>query len=244
MTPLFLGFLATVVAHAAHRTPTLEQCGKGPFDFPTSSPVAVCRPIDDRVADDPKQWRPWTHRPFCADSDLCAYTDATALGNRGISIVATPEIAASSLAVQDHAVGAAFPDASRMYDPVSPPYEVRDIPGKGKGLVATQHISKDKIVMIDSAVMITPPKLSGLTTDEQMHRLLHRAVDQLPDPTIVHGLARKDPSTASAVLDILRTNSFKIIVEEQPYMALFPNLSVSDYHLLGSPRQAPTWVHT
>ncbi len=111
--------------------------------------------MDEHIGGEPRSWMPWTHKPYCANSTLCVYTNARVLGNRGISIVATPEIAASSLSLLEHAIGASFPDSSKVYGTQPPPYELREFPGQGKGLMATKKIPADMVIMIDSAIMVT-----------------------------------------------------------------------------------------
>ncbi len=207
---------------------SLEQCGRGSQRSPADGDAFCPRPIGEEAGDDPQKWTPWTHKPYCANSSLCVYTDATAVGNRGISIVASPEAAAGSLNILEHALGAPFLDPSRLCNLQSPPYEVRELPGRGKGLVATQHIPKDKVIMIDYASIVAPVKSDSSTSENQMYQLLYRAAEQLADPEIVYSLARKGTAVASAVLDVLLTNSFMTNIDEDSYMGLFPNLSVCD----------------
>ncbi len=79
-----------------------DQCGWNPHE---PAPAALLDhpscllPLDEFVGPDPRSWDPWTHRPYCAGSRFCVYTNAMLPRRDGISIITTPEIAASSMSL-------------------------------------------------------------------------------------------------------------------------------------------------
>src|SRR3569833_3951424 len=93
----------------------------------------------------------WTHRPLCSGSlqaskptskiNLCVYTSSNYYQGFGISLISTPEIAASVACVISRNVVSGRHD---NYEQVNlktdhrAPYDDRDIPGKGTGDVATR----------------------------------------------------------------------------------------------------------
>jgi hypothetical protein len=100
------------------------------------------------------------------------------------------------------------------------------MPGKGKGVVASQKITKGSAFMVDYASIIAAVEFPEKMPRFQGHMLLERAVEQLPDPQRVLSLARSKSSTTALVEDVMRTNSFSITLNEKPWMGLFPQISV------------------
>jgi len=187
-------------------------------------------PIDDQVDDNPAAWEPWTHKPYCVKPELCIYTDARVLGGRGVSVIASPEAVAGSFNLLEHVIGAPFPNVSKTYTGADgrPPYELREVPGRGRGLIATQKIPKDSVIMMDTAVMLAAVGFLDGISHDQRQALIDRAADQLADPDVVYSLAQKGTAGAFPSLDVLLTNSFTVLVDGSEYMGLFPHVSVSD----------------
>lgn len=103
-------------------------------------------PVTDKVGPDPRDWAPWTHRPYCAGTDYCVYTNS--LFHGGVSFIATPERAALSLAtLQPMLLNRLLTEPNNASLP--PPFEMRDMPGRGKGLVATRRLTAGETIMID-----------------------------------------------------------------------------------------------
>jgi hypothetical protein len=204
-----------------------EQCGWVPADIlrlQGSSNPACPSSIYDEIGSQPARWAPWTHRPYCADTNYCVFTNSMFQGNHGISIITTPEVISSSLHLFEKSFG--IPFSSPAGDPTSPPYEVRDIPKKGKGLVATQLIKKGDVFMVDYASIIADVSFPGRVKRSDGAQLLQLAVEQLPDPDKVLSLARSGTVSTHAVEDVLRTNTFSATFDDESYMALFSEISV------------------
>lgn len=226
------------------------QCATGNFPAPFNPNLTTC--LDSTILQ-PRAWYPWTHRPHCVeaeDSPRCVFTRAGA--HSGISVVTTPDEAAEALNPFRHNL---HDDNSNPTTPASRrPYEVRDIPGKGKGAVATRRIAKGTAVLVDRAAVLAAVEYPAEVMREEVQELLALAAAQLPDPEAVQGLAKRGPSRSgskknrvdgggddeddggeeeeeavemSEMEDIMVTNTFAVPVGGKEYMALFPNLAVS-----------------
>ncbi len=145
----------------------------------------------------------------------------------GISIIATPELAASELSLFDHFLDVPFPDVSNTMNASDTLYEIKDIPLKGKGAVATRKIAKEQIIMVDHAIILSPTEYPKDMPRESIQDILHRGAEQLRDPRRVFELDQKGTPGASVVEDVLNTNSFALSISGVPYTGLFPELSVS-----------------
>ena len=223
--PTLLGLLA-----AARLAGADDQCGRAvpPVRPPT------CATTDARIAGSPESWAPWTHRPYCnGTADYCVFTNAVVSGRRGVSLVTSPEVASSSTESLEEAWAVAFPHPEKGYD--KPPYELRDVPGKGKGLVATRRIERDRVILIERPVVlmpaVPPPGLAG----EQRAEVLRAAVEQLGRPELVLDLAAKGTPGFSPVEDLIQTNGFGLMLDGGDFAGVFPEVSVSSCRVRPSP---------
>ncbi|KAK7755497.1 hypothetical protein SLS62_002429 [Diatrype stigma] len=211
----------------------------------------------------PVDWSPWTHPPEClatnAHSNVtkyCLYTNS-AHGHYGVSLIATPETAANAAEMLDDfnadflrpigsqinvprrsGNGTAVQDGTRASDGNNDdndrPYEVVDMPGKGKGVVARRRIARAEVVMVDFASIVLDLAFPRAVRRLDGYDLLDQAVRQLGDPERVLNLARKREHPPNMVEDVLRTNSFHFELDEKPHMALFADIAVE------SPPSSPT----
>ena len=202
-----------------------------PVHFPLGSPgleVTCPLPVDDTQTQTgwPSRGSPWTHRPECEHSTdrtgkYCVYTNSDH-GSRGWSIVTSPEIAAESVSLLRKPL-----NTSLLGNSHDAPYKLVDIPGKGKGLVATRAIKQYEEIMVDYATILVDIAFPAKVPASLGYRLLHAAVDRLSDPSSVLELERSDGHAQDAVENILRTNSFHTPVGGVPHIALYPTVSVS-----------------
>lgn len=196
-------------------------------------------PIDDDDDDEDNDWlargAPWTHRPECerttdGAAKYCAYTNSRH-GARGWSIVTSPQTAADSVGLLDSHVPHVAQQAGANASDAGAPYEVVDVPGKGKGkgLVARRRIRRDEEVLVDYATLLVDVAVARAVPASRGYRLLHAAVDRLADPGSVRGLARSSALARDDVENVLRTNAFRALVGGVPHMALYPAVSVRNY---------------
>jgi hypothetical protein len=222
-------------------SPRSEQCGWPSAGAPlkhnhhNSNQRRCSLAIDDKTGPDPSDWAPWTERPYCADTEYCVFTNSAFRGNHGVSIITTPEIAASSpdlLAkltsshtfARLHRGGEDEEDEEEEEE--EEPHTVRDIPGKGKGLFATRRIPRGEVLMEDYPSVLADVEFPGRVRREQGRLLLERAIGQLGQADEVLALARSSTAGAAVQEDVMRTNTFGLTIGERSRMALFPRISV------------------
>ncbi|KAL9949014.1 hypothetical protein ACHAO5_001266 [Verticillium nonalfalfae] len=195
-----------------------------------TSPLAV----DDTAGPRPESWAPWTHRPSCVEAandpkvKFCTYTNA-GHGPHGFSLITTPEIAAANIdTLQDpsfSSVGAPNLEHWQKLED-DPPYEVVDLPGKGKGVVATRLIKKYDVFMSDYAVMFVNFQFTASVRQQDGYEQLHTAAERLRNPHALLSLGRSNPGHQSDIVeDVMRTNSFNLDISGVPHMGMFPKIS-------------------
>ncbi|CAK7238560.1 Serine O-succinyltransferase [Sporothrix eucalyptigena] len=153
---------------------------------------------------------PWIHRPQCVGQlPACVYTQD------GLSLVTTPDVASDAAA-------AAYTTRQQSF-----PYEARDIPGKGKGAVATRAISRGEFIVEERPLLLARLDLfHGETNDH--HNLLEEALAQLSekDQHAVTSLARFRRDTSSTLVeDLLRTNGLGVTVGGVAHTALYTRIA-------------------
>ncbi|KAK0664542.1 hypothetical protein QBC41DRAFT_17815 [Cercophora samala] len=204
-----------------------ELCGRG---LPTIPFNRTALTTIGPYSYDPPAWSPWTHRPYCLEANeepWCVYTNAASPKGHGISIITTPEIAGSALNILEHPFDQKFFAPEKLYLPR--PYKVVDIPGKGKGAIATQKIEKGKAILVDHASIIAAAEYPSDVMREEVQDLLATAVHRLGNPEKVLGLSRKgregEDEGATEIEDLLLTNSFTVGIQGKEFIALFADLS-------------------
>ena len=190
-------------------------------------------PIDDTVPSHPLSLSPWTHYPLCVNAadvpanKFCLYTNAQH-GIAGVSIITRPQNAAEATKILDEPIAPAY--ASHLLSDgaagLELPYKIVDIPGRGKGVVATRKIVKHEPFMADYASLVVDLNFPGSVQRLQGYKLLHRATDQLTNPDRVLSLGRSNDMAADEIEDVLRTNAFHTVLAGEPHMILYPDVSV------------------
>jgi hypothetical protein len=113
------------------------------------------------------------------------------------------------------------------------PYEVRDVPGKGKGAVATRRIAKGMAVLVEGVRVLAGVEYPAEVGRGEVRGLLGEAVGRLGEPGEVLGLVRGSgkgdnrDGVGGVVEDIMVTNSFGVVVGGKEYMGLFVDAAVS-----------------
>ncbi|KAI1614903.1 hypothetical protein EDD37DRAFT_665783 [Exophiala viscosa] len=174
-------------------------------------------------------YAPWTHQPVCTehldaiDSPLCVYTNATFSNGRGISIFTTPQIAeevAELLPLQDPAIL-----ASHGVNPDEGPWHVRELPGKGMGVLAKHDLHRgDRITAYTPCLLAHMENVLSTPEREKFWRI---AIDQLPCHSKEHYLSLAtiygDPSVVNQ--DVVKANAFEMQLGGQMHLAVFPETS-------------------
>ncbi|KAK3688982.1 hypothetical protein B0T22DRAFT_536027 [Podospora appendiculata] len=207
-----------------------QTCGRGLPSTPFAlDALVICPdPSPESTISDPLTLAPWTHAPYCieaADSPWCVFTNAAAPAGHGISIITTPALAADALSILHSQFDRPFQDPEKAYG--TRPYEVRDVPGKGKGAVANQKIEAGRVVLVDHAAVLAAVEYPADVTKEEVQELMREAVARLADPGCILNLSRKgrDEEGVAEVEDLLLTNSFVVPLGGELVMGLFPNLA-------------------
>lgn len=197
-------------------------------------------PIDEESAIDTGTWEPWKCRPYCIEPlpgdapgpQFCVYTFEPFRGDQGLSVITMPVLAASMVdALDDSVVPPKLRDhlpSSLAAEGSSPAYVIKDIPGKGKGLVAQRQIRKWEVVLVDYPVMLAHLGLFDVVGPELREDILDRALRQLPEEQQGEILSLARSTGGETVEDILRTNIFGVELGiEIPHLGLLPIGSVS-----------------
>jgi hypothetical protein len=184
-----------------------------------------------------RQWLPWTHRPECIDATIgergeeeegeyCLYTSSF-FGNHGVSIVTARKTAANAVGTLWDVYDSSFPSPETVRNlNIDRAYEVVDMPGMGKGVVASRLIKRQETFMVDYAILMTDVNFPTSVSEAQRRRLLRQAIEQLAETEAATGLARSGTTEADLVEDIMGTNSFLAELAGSPHKALFPIISV------------------
>jgi hypothetical protein len=253
--PLHLTLLILPSFSLSWQTPEPSQCAFATANRPPHSYlIDITTPscLDSHIPSRPSAWHPWTHKPYCisaSDSPWCVFTDAA----HGISVIAPPDEAADVLHPDTHLLRdedglLSLFAADKVLKPRS--YEVREIPGKGKGAVATRRIAKGKVVLVDTVSVLAAVEYPADVLREEVQDLLRVAAAQLGEPGRVTGLAKQGvlrrnhrleeqegeeeeeeeengEQEMSEMEDVMLTNSFGVTVGGKEYMGLFADLAVS-----------------
>ena len=217
----------------AHLAGLCRNAKEGPL-LPAYDAGTCPLPVDDVSAAETGSWAPWSVRPTCAhpadesSSKYCLFTYGGFHGGADISIITTPEIAAEATALLEHP----DPRWDGWNAPVPPadgegePYELREIPGKGIGVVAARRIRRGEVVISDTAAvisMLNPPR--GVMP---LHRrvLAQKAYLQLGEEEQGR-ISALSGGEVGGVEGIFNSNMFTIVLAGwEKHRALFPRVSV------------------
>lgn len=232
---LYLLFHHTQLA----RADSSESCDWNPL-----GPLQVDRhseslPRCSLIVDDQSAiWTPWSVRPVCAHAKnggtnrYCVFTKHGFRGTRGISILATPEIAAELAGLLHDPNPAWLHRQARLYyvkeDEGPLAYTVRDIPGRGKGMVANRTIRAGEVILRENPVIINLTELPPGVEPSQVGAMFDAAFDNLPAPERerVQAMARSK-GDGHIINDILNTNAIGVKIGQNFLSALCPEVSVS-----------------
>jgi hypothetical protein len=176
-----------------------------------------------RKAPDNFQWTFW---PECYTNEnltepYCVFSRQDFAGGRGVSIVTTTTEANALL--QKPAF--AQPDIlSLVNDYSDPPYEEREFPGKGRGLVANRTLHRGAEIFASTPLLIMNPNAYDLIQEDRL-KLAHRAVNNLPKDT--QGMFWKllDHFKGDPVDDRINTNAFDVEINGESRHVVFPEIA-------------------
>ena len=244
---LTTALLSLIIPHVAQASSQHQDIRKTCARYPPSRPVSanLTKCLDSLLAPSisPLSLAPWTQPPHCIyaeESPYCVFTNA----HHSLSIITTPDEASTSLnLLSHHSVDPpSFFAPQKLY--LSPPYKVVDVPGKGKGAVATQRIQKGMAILVDTASVLAAAEYPADVMREEVQDLMEAAVDRLADSgngvRAQSRMGRRDEEEEeeeggegmSEMEDTLLTNSFVVGLGGKEYMGLFVDVAVSETRTL------------
>ncbi|KUJ13160.1 SET domain-containing protein [Mollisia scopiformis] len=172
----------------------------------------------------------WTHEPECIHNDdhseeYCVYTDKTFARGRGISFFTSPTIAARVVELSAFTDSAVHEDVNNFEDP---PWEIRNVPGRGNGLFATRTLHRGDLILADTPVGVF--QSDAFFLDYAIgYRYLHTAFDRLSDATkdIVMRTAAHSPG--DPYMERINTNAFAGDFEGAPHFLFYPETALMNH---------------
>ncbi|RBQ76610.1 hypothetical protein FVER14953_00272 [Fusarium verticillioides] len=166
----------------------------------------------------------------------CVFSHPSFRNGRGLVLVTTPEVASNLLSQgalderdQYDPYGSSSPGdfvPGPVLEPESgiPAYEVRSLPGSGKGVIALRHIKRDEIFLLDHPTILIAWNLIGLFWDKTQESFLESALIRLPKDAKrrVLGLSRTDRVPGLPLCDLFKTNVCGFVLGDgTPHIGLF-----------------------
>ena len=147
----------------------------------------------------------WYASGQCA-SGYCVYANPSASGGTGIAVITTTSSVEKLKALQRRL---GVTDTFDIPDP--PPYEIRDVPGKGKVLVATEPIKRGTKLLSNEPVMVVHRDFVSETFSEKQTFLVETAVRLLPAETQKRIYAQINPANGIFTLkDVVQRRPFNV----------------------------------
>ncbi|KAK3390710.1 hypothetical protein B0H63DRAFT_410660 [Podospora didyma] len=141
----------------------------------------------------------------------CLFTAADFRNGHGISLVASTTVTSHLLglgALEDRP----DPLAAQKRAARGPAYDIVDVPGKGKGVVANRRIRRGEIIIVDFPAVLIGTHFLTDAAPHHRRRILKQAIKQLPERTRerVNGLTKREGEYE--VDSILGQNSNSVVL--------------------------------
>jgi hypothetical protein len=205
-------------------------------------PLADGLPGRNATQHDASRQHRWTHTDPCVKSsktgeEHCVFGDANFADGRGIAFVTTAERAAYMAAHPAFTT----PDVTKginqdLIRTTPAKYEVREVPGKGMGVIAKDYIRRGELIMANTASLMMDYRMFEEVSNADYQMLQAYAVDSLP---AAHREAILGLSTQNAVNltyrarveQLASTNAFDIESsttddeQESGFYVVFPEIA-------------------
>jgi hypothetical protein len=172
--------------------------------------------------------KPWSRKPQCltekgTNESYCVYTNENFANGRGISFFTTPSIAEKVTQLP------AFTNQG-LHDHVNnfddPPWEVRNIPGRGNGLFATRTLHRGDLILSNTPMGVY--QSDAFFPDYELgYKYLRKTFEYLPKSSQEIFLRMATHSPGDAVMERINTNAFSGDFEGAPHFLLYPETAVS-----------------
>jgi hypothetical protein len=156
----------------------------------------------------------------------CLFTLTEFRNQHGTSLV-TSVTTAANLIGMDAFVDKPSPLQATKRESLGPAYEVRQVPGKGYGVIATRRIKAGEIVMVDFPAVLIEIAFLADTKPHHRRRILKQAINQLPEETRNKVYQLHRGSSKYEVDAILGPNTNTVVIaESEVHVGLFPEVAV------------------
>jgi hypothetical protein len=227
----------------------------GPLD-PLPHHTTCAPAMDDEESDVIGPFVPWNYRPWCVqptshnetdntdgnnkkrDPKLCVYTVTSLRGQAGMSIVTTPDVAASiANELQDPDIAWLEKERGVPFSITSPSssskgkaaYRIAEVEGKGLGVLATREIKEGEILMFGPPILVRMAEYAVKWPSSGAFMSLQHASTRLPtrEKELLLSLAKS--GEGYVVDDVMNTNAFQMTVGDEAveHSGLFPEIAVS-----------------
>lgn len=107
-------------------------------------------------------------------------------------------------------------------------YDIGDIKGKDKGVIAIRPIRKGQVFMEDYPVLLLAKEFVGMVSPSQRAWMTRDAFEPLPEETKRKVMELSKTGEGDEVNDVVNTNACSLMLEDgMMHMGLFPEASVS-----------------
>lgn len=193
------------------------SCHKSPSPKTSAKPKPKPRKIHNK----------WTTKPSCVtdeeNQDFCVYTNSHFANGRGISFFTTPSIASKILELPAFTNPEIHDSANAFSDP---PWEIRNIPGRGNGLFATKKLERGDLILANTPLGVY--NADAFPADYGLgYQYLRKTFDQLPKKSQELFLRMTVHSPGDIVMERINTNAFAGEFEGSAHFLLYPETAVS-----------------
>ncbi|TVY80372.1 hypothetical protein LSUE1_G007473 [Lachnellula suecica] len=201
------------------------------LDYPhviqEDSPLESCSPYD-YVKPAPKP-KPWTRKPSCLKSGdnetYCVYTNEKFANGRGISFFTSPSIAEKVTQLPAFTKEGLHDEANNFEDP---PWEIRNVRGRGNGLFATRTLHRGDLILADTPLGVY--QSDAFFPDYELgYQYLRKSFEQLPKSSQEIFLQTGTHSPGDKVMERINTNAFAGDFEGEPHFLLYPETALMNH---------------
>ncbi|KAK1752204.1 hypothetical protein QBC47DRAFT_416682 [Echria macrotheca] len=179
----------------------------------------------------------WSRSPICSGKSLssryCVFTSSEYNNGHGISVITPPE---SSLEILGMIQNSNYYTLRHKHhltqsQPESRSYEVKETPGRGRGVFARQTIPKGQVFLTGFPALLLDQtfetEIAPKMNETERTRLYGAAFEQLPHHQRLSSLATSSGEDGSVYEDIVRTNGFGtgIGTKGKKYSGIFPEIA-------------------
>ncbi|RDW70391.1 hypothetical protein BP5796_08788 [Coleophoma crateriformis] len=168
-------------------------------------------------------YHPWTHKPRCTPKNglnetYCVYTNSNFADGRGISFLTSPLVAKEIINLPAF-TNPEIPENVNTF--TDPPWEVRNIPGRGNGLFATRTLYRGEEILAATPVGVYMS--DAFPVDYGLgYQYLNTAYKQLPKATREKVMMMAAHNAGDPIMERVNTNSFSGEFGGEPHFIVYP----------------------